>query len=109
MNRDMTHPMDAALATRMQGQLISSAKVTNPTVRAGYMTQIPGPQSKIRPATGLDNAKIRPLGVGAFAMPGQSTLIGWGVAAVAGAVLYHMLIGKRAAKRSAMLQQVAGV
>jgi hypothetical protein len=83
------------------------------------MTQIPGPQSKIRPATGLDNAKIRPAQgihgpwrhaqVGAFSMPDQSTMIGWGVAAVAGAVLYHLLIGKRAAKRSAMLQQVAGV
>jgi hypothetical protein len=101
--------MDAALATRMQGQLISNTKVTNPAVRVGYMTQMPGPQSKIRPATGLDNAKIRPAAVGALTMPDQSTLIGWGVAAVAGAVLYHLLIGKRAAKRSAMLQQVAGV
>jgi len=109
MQRDMTSPMDAALATRMQGQLVSAQKVTNPAVRVGYMARVPGPENKIRPASGMDNRKIRPLGVSGIEMPDQSTMIMLGIAAVAGAVLYHVVIGKRAARRSAALGQVAGI
>jgi len=104
MNRDMSSPMDASLSTRNQGQLISTATQVTTTKRVGDMRQVPldqpqaramarGPAYGVRPiAQSLSDVSVTGLG---------STTLKWvGVSAVAGIVLWHLLLSGRRARKS---------
>jgi hypothetical protein len=99
MHRDMSSPMDASLATRNEGQLISTQQMVSRPVRVGNMrevhlasrqpTSIQRPQA--RRMTSLADINVDGLG---------STTWKWlAVAAVGGVVAWHFTAGQRAKAR----------
>lgn len=99
MDRALSSDIDASMATRNQGQLISQARVTTETLRTPGLVKVPdasGPTMPLAPGT-LQGVGFVDVSVPFF---GQINWKSLALGAVLGLIVYKMTANKRKAMKA---------